>query len=103
MFSRIVLCGVVVSLSVSILSWSGTVVAQEGMPSDHGRAETSRPVVDSEISKPGKTVAMPEVAITATRSERPVASIPEAVTVITREDIEKQASSRVTSVNCWAS
>jgi iron complex outermembrane receptor protein len=91
MFSRIVVCGVLVSLSVSILLWSGTVVAQQGMPSDHGSAETSRPLVDSEISKPGKTVAMPEVAITATRSERPVASIPEAVTVITREDIEKQA------------
>lgn len=38
-----------------------------------------------------KPIRVEEVEVTATRSERPLAGVPEAVTVITREAIEKQA------------
>lgn len=44
----------------------------------------------SHTAKP-KRLKVEEVVVTATRSERPLAGIPEAVTIIPREEIEKQA------------
>lgn len=49
------------------------------------RAEVQRQAVKE------KPLRVDEVMVTATRSERPLAAISEAVTVITREEIEKQA------------
>lgn len=56
-------------------------------PGSPVRMEASRQA----IAIKEKTLRVDEVMVTATRSERPLAAIPESVTVITREEIEKQA------------
>lgn len=66
-----------------------TVVLQKAEPAR--RAEgLAAPSPDSPVSL-HMPIRVGEVEVTATRSERPVAGVPEAVTVITREAIEQQA------------
>lgn len=57
-----------------------------------GPSKPMAPPASSASGPPDTTLKLPEVTVTATRSERPLAAIPEAVTVITHEEIEKQTT-----------